>query len=155
MVDIRFDKSMIPITEYKELLEERVSIICNKIKYHNNQIKWIIFNPYIKDISEDARISDVLKSFCTYRNGSNIGYSICEKNEIYISSFAIECSLKLQNDSIIKMVSNYITIPPKTDLLDKVILDELAHIKSQENHGGKKYEDTLKTFQEAYDSHNE
>ena len=67
-------------------------------------------------------------------------------SRIYISTQAIETAPLPQRDNLIRLLK----LPQTENLLINVILDELAHAKTHEDHGNKLYDELLNEYASKY-----
>lgn len=114
---------------YKYILQRAIDDIKIKLKISDDEIEWHIFNKeaYIKK----------------YKQNYEYGFCYIDQNQIYISEEAIMAN---QNWNFTKKKLVF----TKNVLLIDVILDELVHIKTKEDHGNELYEETLKKYRQKY-----
>lgn len=77
MGNIRFEKCSDPV--YKKLLLDKIHKICKKIGFDDSKIRWVIY----KSNKYEIKLNTNLLS-------NDFGFCILEKNEIWISTLAIE-----------------------------------------------------------------
>lgn len=116
----------------KEILQDKIKEVCQKIGFDDFHVKWHIFNPKEgKDIIEKILIG-------TY--GREYGYCNPYSNEIWISTLAIQRRLP----DIYRKIDRIIKLDRiQEDFLANVIIDEITHIQTGRDHGSKEYDDAL------------
>lgn len=137
---------------YQSYLSKKIKIVCSKIKFEKNDIKWIIYDP------KSLTANPIEKSLIGTR-GKDYGFCDPGNKEIYISILAIQGDLNGKN--ILKQINNNLNLIGKTyklsgvtknkrDFLADVILDEITHIVTKLNHGDDEYDETLERFRYIY-----
>ena len=137
---------------YQSYLSKKIKIVCSKIKFEKNDIKWIIYDP------KSLTANPIEKSLIGTR-GKDYGFCDPGNKEIYISILAIQGDLNGKN--ILKQINNNLNLIGKTyklsgvtknkrDFLADVILDEITHIVTKSNHGDDEYDETLERFRYIY-----
>ena len=155
---------------YQSYLSKKIKIVCSKIKFEKNDIKWIIYDPKITSAKKSRLFlftsydpksltaNPIEKSLIGTR-GKDYGFCDPGNKEIYISILAIQGDLNGKN--ILKQINNNLNLIGKTyklsgvtknkrDFLADVILDEITHIVTKSNHGDDEYDETLERFRYIY-----
>lgn len=132
---------------YKEYLARKIKLVCSKVGFSYDNIKWIIFDPKISNVYGN-KPNQIQKIFIG-RQGQD--YGACNlKDKIWISTLAIQKEL-IENSTLAKMNTMLNgTTQKKEDFLANVILDEIAHIYTKSNHGDKKYDQELNRIKDLY-----
>ena len=135
-IKYHFERTTILHTDYKKILSDRIAAVCRKIGFDDSGVTWIIFEP-------DKRqgrcvIYNIMNEF----DGRNYGFCIPSRKEIWISTISILGARYALPGSriydIVKLPGMY-----KTDILTKVILDEITHIQTNRDHGSREYDAKL------------
>lgn len=132
---------------YRKCLADKIKLVCSKVGFSYDGIKWIIFDPKISDIYGNK--PDQIQQLWIGSKGKD--YGACNlKDTIWISTLAIhrECT----ENSPFKRINDIVNITKqnKKDFLADVILDEITHISTRCNHGNSKYEAQLSKFKDLY-----
>lgn len=145
---IKFDsKIQVLYYDYKKLLASKIKLVCSKVGFSYEGVKWIIFDPKISDVygNKPNQIQQM------WIGGKGRDYGACNrKNTIWISTLAI--NKEYSPNSILNKTNRALGISRKNeeDLLADVILDEIAHIATGCDHGSVKYDKKLAEFREYY-----
>lgn len=132
MSNIEFDTKgsvMLLLCDYKKILQEKIDKVCQKIGFNDSDISWYIYDPKQNKNSIDQIFVGL--------NGRDYGYCIPHKKEIYISTLSIQ---KDVNSTLLKKYSELLKLPKTDDFLANVIIDEITHIQTKQNHGNSEYE---------------
>ena len=135
---------------YKEVLKHYIDKVLKKIGENDNNITWYIckkedFPIQIKPLGllKLEQLSGIIMKpvyGCTKYDKNN------KCSDIYVSTTAIQSApFPLQ-----EIVENLGLIHNSENLLINVILDELAHAKTFENHGSPEYDNTLEKYAYLY-----
>lgn len=132
---------------YKECLARKIKLVCSKVGFSYDNIKWIIFDPKISNVYGNK--PNQIQKISIGSQGQD--YGACNlKDKIWISTLAIEKEL-IENSTLTKMNTMLNgTTQKKEDFLANVILDEIAHISTKSNHGDKKYDEELTRLKDLY-----
>ena len=124
--------SMIIVGNYKEILQNTISLVCKKINFDDKDVKWVIFDPKQgKSTSERLFVG---------RKGADYGYTNIQEQTIYISILAIQASEQIYGKKWnVRMRLGKI----RNDFLSNVIIDEITHIQTKKNHGMEEYDKKL------------
>ncbi|TCL57647.1 hypothetical protein EDD76_108182 [Kineothrix alysoides] len=145
MSNIRFDKETNVLSIWSELLQKAITDIEKKTGVKDDEIEWIIFDE--KDYLKCNFLKKNMPSFI-YQNNYKYGFCYVNKKQIWISTSAIMTSSFTDFNRKLSMAP--IRQNKKEILLVNVILDELAHIVTKENHGNKEYDSKLERYHKAY-----
>lgn len=132
---------------YKKCLADKIKLVCSKVGFSYDGIKWIIFDPKISDIYGNK--PDQIQQLWIGIKGKD--YGACNlKDTIWISTLAINRGGAA--NSSLKKINNVVNITThnKEDFLADVIMDEIAHISTGCNHGNRKYDTQLAEFKDLY-----
>ena len=125
---------------YREILSKKIKLVCSKVRFEYNDIKWIIYD---NDISKPLELWNEKKVKNQY------GYCIPKEKTIYISTVSIKHEMCRANR--FQKIKEYMNInEKKQDLLADVILDEITHIITNNGHGSVKYDTTLNKLRNIY-----
>lgn len=132
---------------YKEYLARKIKLVCSKVGFSYDNIKWIIFDPKISNVYGN-KPNQIQKIFI---GSQGQDYGACNlKDKIWISTLAIQKEL-IENSTLTKMNTMLNgTTQKKEDFLANVILDEIAHISTKSNHGDEKYDEELTRLKDLY-----
>ncbi|WP_291571411.1 hypothetical protein [Clostridium sp. UBA4548] len=132
---------------YSECLANKIKLVCSKVGFSYEGIKWIIYDPQISDIYGNK--PNQMQQLWIGSKGKD--YGACNsKDTIWISTLAIQReSIRNNPWEKIKKVVNMNTQNDE-DLLADVILDEIAHISTGRSHGDYKYDAQLDKFKNLY-----
>ena len=133
MSNIRFEKCSDPV--YKKILLDKIRKVCKKIGFDDSKIRWVIYKPNKYEI----KLNTNLLSY-------DFGFCILEKNEIWISTLAIEkerSNLTCEKSCV---------FPPKneSDSLENILIDEITHIQTRCDHGNPIYDNKHKENIQKY-----
>lgn len=145
MSNIKYDIKGSLYMNYMKILENKISIVCNKIGFDDSHITWFIF-----DADERKRESkNIMDSLRIGYTGKDYGFSYINKNEIWISTLSIR---KDKNSVQFNMIGNLPKLPLKkeNDFLASVIIDEITHIQTGCDHGSYEYDIKLQENTEIY-----
>ena len=133
--------------DYKKFLSNKIKLVCSKVGFSYEGVKWIIFDPKISDIygNKPNQIQQILVG------SKGRDYGACNrKDTIWISTLAI--NKEYSTNSILNNTNQALGIvrKNKNDFWADVILDEIAHISTGCDHGSAKYDRKLAEFQDVY-----
>ena len=129
-IEFRNDSSVFAVT-YRQILQEKINVICKKIGFDDFEVTWVIYDP--KD-EQSKMIEDVVLVGIP---GKDYGYTILEQKKIYISILAMRKNI---NQGIYDSVKKLGGICTQDDFLANVIIDEITHIQTGVNHGEERYD---------------
>ena len=114
---------------------DKIRKICKKIGFDDSKIRWVIYKPNKYEI----KLNTNLLSY-------DFGFCILEKNEIWISTLAIEkerSNLTCEKSCV---------FPPKneSDSLENILIDEITHIQTRCDHGNPIYDNKHKENIQKY-----
>lgn len=138
VINIKYDKGATPCALSNAILKKAVEQVFEVLNESPDNIKWFIFDEKTINRPElTSKIKSKLFSMSLVFN-SNYIYGFRPKNtsEIWISKQAIE-SFSITTCMIGIDVRN---------LLIRVILDELAHVKTNKDHSNKEYDNKLEEY---------
>ena len=132
--------------DYPNILATKIKIVCSKINFSYEGIRWIIFDPALSDINGEK--PNQIRRMLIGKDGRD--YGACNRKDIiWISTLAIK--REFQNYFFNKMNKTLdVMIRNKRDFLANVILDELAHIATGCDHGSLQYNAKLNEFYKCY-----
>ena len=131
--------NMLMFCTYTERLANKIKLVCSKINFSYQDIKWVIFDPKEKKYN-------YIQNMLVGCRGVDYGFCYPAKKEIWISTLAISKDYthrRLYDASNIIKKNN-------RDFLADVIMDEIAHISTGCNHGNDIYDTELKNFRHRY-----
>jgi len=141
------EKIKISYVNYKSVLSNKIKIVCAKINVSYNEIKWIVFDP--KLCSSDGKVPNELQKIMIGNNGKDYGSCRVSEGKIWISTLSIYEDVK-QNNSINIVYKSISRQKFERDILADVIMDELAHIFTESDHGSHEYDSTLELYHNRY-----
>lgn len=121
------------------ILQNKIDIICEKIGFSDLGVLWTIYDPI------SLYKSSIQHAVLIGKNGRDYGFSCPILHQIWISTKAILCN----NDVFANEVSNALK-RRRDDFLAEVILDEITHIQTGEDHGNLRYDLALERNQRRY-----
>lgn len=134
---------------YEQLLRRYIAEVLDKLGENDNDITWYICEEGKFPDQHDSKGTFVLEQLSGVIRQPRYGMTIWENgnshSDIYISTTAI-MSAPLHWEKMEEILN----IPKKSNLLASVIIDELAHANTHEDHGNKAYEDKLKEYAYKY-----
>lgn len=133
---------------YRTYLIETINRVLSKIGENSDDIKWIVFKK--NNISDPLFCDNYFKNYGDkyFTHKFKDGFCVIASKEVWISTHAINQSLNM-NLLLTPSIKPFIN-KESDDLLVNVILDELAHLKTKQNHGNSKYDMLLNTYHNKY-----
>ena len=139
----------------KLILQNKIQSVLKRILETDSDIHWFIFDMYNAPIMTESEklISNISKDYL----GRNCLYKIiAEKNickgfasppckSIWIYEGAIRTSISLFDSPF-----NSIFKPSRSDELADIIMDEIAHIRTCQNHGETLYDKKLQNYRRLF-----
>lgn len=146
-LNIEFDKGIVVVAFYKSWLESEIKQVLQKIgeNFEDYNIKWVIFD---ESTLRKREIDN--KQYLISPYGNRYGFCYPQKEEIWISTAAIRQRKNNLGYTNRYLTNSFVNQTPERNLLADVIMDELAHIKTQRNHGDPEYDNLLKSYHNMY-----
>lgn len=125
-------KAVASLVDYSEILQRKITSICNSIGFNDSKITWVIYDP------PKPNLSNLTNKIRIGHNGLDYGFTLLTKNEIWISTSSI------MKDVDLPLASKIFKKPEDgNDFLARVILDEITHVQTDCDHGMDKYDRKL------------
>lgn len=139
MSNIRYDMGT-DLAVYGDVLQRTIDAVLEKIGISDEGIEWVVFKEekFLNTWGLPVNPSFVY----IYEKNYKYGFCYIDKQEIWISTAALK---KAPN-----IIERMLPRKKEENLLVNVILDELAHIVTGEDHGDTKYDKTLASFYKKY-----
>ena len=148
---------------YKRILDSKLYNIFQRLKETFPRVQWIIYTPQKppdapvgfqkqspQNIVDQAYREAVKAIVYIPQAGKEYGFCYPSLNQVFISTKALQKHEPTpQLDVFVPIKSLH--REPNLSLLTKVIVDELAHIATGEDHGTPRYEQVHKTFKRLCD----
>ena len=155
-----------PNPSSKSILQNKISSVLQKISESDHGILWVIY-PHLTLLSTSNNWKRCYRlSLCNcieviiHKNSekdtifkvdrdhfTKLGFSHYKCKIIFIADTAIQNALNSSIFRNLKSKYSYLHLKNKLDdQLANIIMDELAHIKSQRDHGDQEYDDLLKNY---------
>lgn len=144
-LDVRFDISANNSPIYSMILQNVIKKISKKIGEDFYNIKWVIFDTNNRRKNNTKNELMKVSPLFIVSQGADYGFYDYKSQEIWISTMALRSS-GWNNLSLPNLISGR----NKPDLLVNVILDELAHLKTGEDHGSREYDNQLKMYRNRH-----
>ena len=143
MSKIVFEKETLPLSVYKNTLQDCINYVLRKIQETDKGITWVICSEeYLyKRSNKSAILKTPIKLEMVRSN--KYGIAVPKKRTIYISTAAIQSKFAI-NSTLKKLFK--LLGQPQIDLLERVIIDEFTHIVTCKNHGDEEYERTYAKY---------
>lgn len=153
-----------PRRSLKTTLENKISSVLQKISESDRSILWVIYPclslPLCKN---NYKLKNSLCDYIDVIISKEDSYSLCKKEftdtgfsypqdkNIFISEVAIQNPfIPYSSQGLDNKYPFSLSKPKSNDTLANIIMDELAHIKSQKNHGNPEYDGLLKNYMVKY-----
>ena len=152
-----------PNPSLKSILQNKIFSVLQKISESDHGILWVIY-PYLTlpfasnnwKICYRLSLCNCIKVIIPEKTTTfsldrdyftNLGFSLYEHKIIFIADNAIQNTLSSSIFRNLESKYSYLHLKNKLDdQLANIIMDELAHIKSQRDHGDQEYDDLLKNY---------
>ena len=151
----------------KSILQNKISSVLQKISESDHDILWVIY-PHLTLLSASnnwkpcywlslCNCIEVIipKKDTTFKvdrdHFTKLGFSLYKCKIIFIADTAIQNALTSSIFRNLESKYSYLHLKNKLDdQLANIIMDELAHIKSQKNHGNPEYDGLLNSYKVKY-----
>ncbi|MBE1446138.1 hypothetical protein [Paenibacillus sp. OAS669] len=142
-INIQLDKSIGRLgAMYRLVLLGAITHIFNVLEESSEDITWIIF---AENVSPTNRPRNIL-----YHRKYLYGFCYTDTNTIWISDKAIQSIGNLEATYRMRKINGILGGGLQRNLLVDVILDELTHIRTKQDHGSRAYENKLRKYKAKY-----
>lgn len=140
---IRYEGESAYLNLYYTFFQEKVTDVCKKIDVDPNNISWVIFDP---DKHYNKSIVRIIKGDAT---GADFGFYNRKNREIWISTKTLEHAIHVLPSPHIDSCM-FVRKKIGIHFVASVLIDEITHFQTNQDHGTKEYDMKWKENVEKY-----
>lgn len=129
------------------MLQKKITDVCRRIGYDDSGVVWEIFDSFVEYADGRRKTSSFNRIFAGIKtDGADYASTDVKKRVVYVSLMAIRLD---RNYVGVSLTPNFLPlnsglefgrVRKYEDKLANILIDEITHLQTGEDHGSKKYE---------------